>query len=158
MIYMHLLTWVGFGLIAYVSNTLYTYIHFVNTYILYIETPRPDTTRHVHAHKCLLCGNRTRDLLRSRRLFPPLRHIDRQPYLHNWIYLSHNNHSSMFHWPWVSLDCHHRGSNLHLRDIGQIFLMSRKVRHLFSVKIKAIKFYYFKIKRPQESFKRREMV
>jgi hypothetical protein len=32
-----------------------------------------------------LCGNRTRDLLRSRRLFPPLRHIARQ--LHLWICL-----------------------------------------------------------------------
>jgi hypothetical protein len=24
-------------------------------YILYIETPRPKTNRHVHAHKCLHC-------------------------------------------------------------------------------------------------------
>jgi hypothetical protein len=32
------------------------YILFVNTYILYIETPRPNTNRHVHAHKCLHCA------------------------------------------------------------------------------------------------------
>jgi hypothetical protein len=31
---------------------LYTF-SFVNTYILYIETPRPNTNRHDHAHKCL---------------------------------------------------------------------------------------------------------
>jgi hypothetical protein len=29
---------------------------FVNTYILYIETPRPNTNRHVHADKCLHCA------------------------------------------------------------------------------------------------------
>jgi hypothetical protein len=32
------------------------YIFFVTTYILYIETPRPNTNRHVHAHKCLHCA------------------------------------------------------------------------------------------------------
>jgi hypothetical protein len=26
------------------------------TYILYIETPRPNTKRHVHVHKCLHCA------------------------------------------------------------------------------------------------------
>jgi hypothetical protein len=32
----------------------YTYINFfVNTYLLHIETPRLNTNRHVHAHKCL---------------------------------------------------------------------------------------------------------
>jgi hypothetical protein len=36
--------------------TLDTYIYFVNTCILYIETPRPNTNRHVHAHKCLHCA------------------------------------------------------------------------------------------------------
>jgi hypothetical protein len=34
---------------------LYTF-SFVNTYILYIETPRPNTNRHVHAHKCWHCA------------------------------------------------------------------------------------------------------
>jgi hypothetical protein len=47
------LTWVGFGLIGYVPNTLYNffckYIHIIH----YIETPRPNTNRHIHAHKCL---------------------------------------------------------------------------------------------------------
>jgi hypothetical protein len=28
----------------------------VNTYILYIETQRPNTNRHVHAHKCFHCA------------------------------------------------------------------------------------------------------
>jgi hypothetical protein len=32
------------------------YIFFVNTYI-YIETPRPNTNRHFHAHKCLHCAD-----------------------------------------------------------------------------------------------------
>jgi hypothetical protein len=29
---------------------------FVNTFILYMETPRPNTNRHIHAHKCLHCA------------------------------------------------------------------------------------------------------
>jgi hypothetical protein len=29
---------------------------FVNTYILYTETPRPNTNRNVHVHKCLHCA------------------------------------------------------------------------------------------------------
>jgi hypothetical protein len=33
-----------------------SYMFFVNTYILYIETARPNTKRHVHAHKCLHCA------------------------------------------------------------------------------------------------------
>jgi hypothetical protein len=42
----------------FVSETTRDYIliyiyFFVNTYILYIEIPRPNTNRHVHAHKCL---------------------------------------------------------------------------------------------------------
>jgi hypothetical protein len=32
------------------------YIFFVNKYILNIETPRPDTNKHVHVHKCLHCA------------------------------------------------------------------------------------------------------
>jgi hypothetical protein len=38
------------------SGRINTYLYrfsFVHTYILYIETPRPNTNRHVHAHKCL---------------------------------------------------------------------------------------------------------
>jgi hypothetical protein len=31
-------------------------IFFVNTYILYIETPGPNTNRHFYAHKCLHCA------------------------------------------------------------------------------------------------------
>jgi hypothetical protein len=31
-------------------------VFFVNTYILYINTPRPNTNRHVHAQKCLQCA------------------------------------------------------------------------------------------------------
>jgi hypothetical protein len=42
-----------YGLIVYVPNTLYT---FFCKYILYIETPSPNTNRHVHAHKCLHCA------------------------------------------------------------------------------------------------------
>jgi hypothetical protein len=40
------------------KGLIHTYIHFffVNTYILYIETHRPNTNRHVHAHKCLQCA------------------------------------------------------------------------------------------------------
>jgi hypothetical protein len=40
-------------------------------YITYIGTSGPITNS-------ALCENRTRDLLRSRRVFPPLRHIGRQ--------------------------------------------------------------------------------
>jgi hypothetical protein len=29
---------------------------FINSYILYIETTRPNTNRHVHADKCLHCA------------------------------------------------------------------------------------------------------
>jgi hypothetical protein len=32
------------------------YIFVVNTYILYTETSKPNTNKHVHAHKCLLCA------------------------------------------------------------------------------------------------------
>jgi hypothetical protein len=36
---------------------IHTYMHFfVNRYILYIETSRPNTSRHVQAHKCLHCA------------------------------------------------------------------------------------------------------
>jgi hypothetical protein len=52
--------------------------------MLYIETPRPNTNRDIHAHMFALCENRTRDLLRSRRVFPPLRQIGRQ-YACYWI-------------------------------------------------------------------------
>jgi hypothetical protein len=31
-------------------------LFFVSTYILYIETPRPNTNRYFHAHKCLHCA------------------------------------------------------------------------------------------------------
>jgi hypothetical protein len=41
-----------------------------------MEPPRPNTNRHVHAHKCLHCAGI--DLLRSRRVFPQLRQIGRQ--------------------------------------------------------------------------------
>jgi hypothetical protein len=48
-----------------------------NTYISYIETPRPKQTC-----SCIqmfaLCGNRTRDLLRGWLLFAPIRQIGRQ--------------------------------------------------------------------------------
>jgi hypothetical protein len=37
-------------------NTYLKTFFFVNTYILYKETPRPNTNRHVHAHKCLHCA------------------------------------------------------------------------------------------------------
>jgi hypothetical protein len=51
---------------------------FFCTNIVYTETPRPYTNRHVHTQMFALCGNRTRNLLRSRRVFPPLRQIGRQ--------------------------------------------------------------------------------
>jgi hypothetical protein len=38
------------------NRLIYTYIHFFCKYILYIETPRSNTNRHVHANKCLHCA------------------------------------------------------------------------------------------------------
>jgi hypothetical protein len=38
MIYMHLLTWVGFGLIVYVLNTLYKYLTVVGRFMFSLYT------------------------------------------------------------------------------------------------------------------------
>jgi hypothetical protein len=53
------------------SRYILIYIFFVHTYILYIETHRPNTNRYVHAHKCLHCAG----IEPSTSSFPPLRHI-----------------------------------------------------------------------------------
>jgi hypothetical protein len=60
---------------------------FVNKYMLYIETPRPNTKRHSCTQMFALCGKGTRDLLRSRRVFPPLRQIGcLSLYLYNFVF------------------------------------------------------------------------
>jgi hypothetical protein len=62
------------------DGLIHIYIHFffVNTYIIYIETTRPHKQTCSCTQMFALCGNRTRDLLRSRRVFPSLRLISRQ--------------------------------------------------------------------------------
>jgi hypothetical protein len=62
------------------NGLIYTYIHFFCKYIHIIH--RNTQTQYKQTCFCTqmfaLCGNRNRDLLRSRRVFPPLRHIGRQ--------------------------------------------------------------------------------
>jgi hypothetical protein len=62
------------------NGLIHTYIHFFCKYIHIIH--RNTQTQYKQTCSCTqmfaLCGNRTRDLLRSRRVFPQLRHIGRR--------------------------------------------------------------------------------